>query len=127
MSDAPKIKILAVDDEPDGLYALEQLLLLRGYSVVTASSGTETLERARDERPDLILLDVMMPEPNGYQVAKILKGDPDLRYIPIVLLTGRDELADILHGLNEGADDYICKPYNSQELIARVHAALRVR
>jgi CheY-like chemotaxis protein len=84
MSDAPKIKILAVDDEPDGLYALEQLLLLRGYSVVTASSGSETLEKARDERPDLILLDVMMPEPNGYQVAKILKGDPDLRYIPMV-------------------------------------------
>ena len=127
MSQDRTVKILAVDDEPDGLYALEQLLLLRGYSVVTASSGSETLEKARDERPDLILLDVMMPEPNGYQVAKILKGDPDLRYIPVVLLTGRDELADIIHGLNEGADDYICKPYNSHELIARVHAALRVR
>lgn len=128
MSSEPRsIKILAVDDDPDGLYAIEQLLLLRGYSVTTASSGTETLEKVRSESPDLILLDVVMPEPNGYQVAKILKGDPDLRYIPIVLLTGKDELEDIIHGLNQGADDYICKPYNSQELIARVHAALRVR
>ena len=121
------LKILAVDDEPDGLYALEQLLSLRGYAVVTASSGLETLEKARSERPDLILLDVVMPEPNGYQVAATLKGDPELRYTPIVLLTGKDDLQDILHGLNQGADDYICKPYNSHELIARVHAALRVR
>lgn len=127
MSEERPIKILAVDDEPDGLYALEQLLLLRGYSVLTASSGKETLQKARDERPDLILLDVVMPEPNGYQVAATLKGDPELRYIPVVLLTGKDELQDIIHGLNQGADDYICKPYNSQELIARVHAALRVR
>jgi DNA-binding NtrC family response regulator len=127
ISDERPIKILAVDDEPDGLYAIEQLLLLRGFSVVTASSGPETLEKARNESPDLILLDVVMPEPNGYQVAEILKNDPDLRYIPIVLLTGKDELHDIIHGLSKGADDYICKPYNSLELIARVHAAIRVR
>lgn len=121
------IKILAVDDDPEGLFALEQLLLSKGYSVVTASSGTETLEKARHESPDLILLDVVMPEPNGYQVAKILKGDPELKYVPIVLLTGKDDLDDIIHGLSQGADDYVCKPYNSHELIARVHAALRVR
>lgn len=127
MSEERPLKILAVDDEPDGLYALEQLLLLRGYSVITAASGTETLEKARSESPDLILLDVVMPEPDGYRVASILKGDPELRFIPIVLLTGKDELQDIIHGLNQGADDYICKPYNSQELIARIHAALRVR
>lgn len=121
------IKILAVDDDPEGLFAIEQLLLLRGFSVVTASSGSETIEKAKAETPDLILLDVVMPPPDGYTVAKILKSDADLRYVPIVLLTGKDELADIIHGLDQGADDYICKPYDSHELIARVHAALRVR
>jgi DNA-binding NtrC family response regulator len=125
--DPTSIKILAVDDNHEGLFALEQLLLARGFSVVTASSGTETLEKAEAERPDLILLDVVMPEPNGYEVAKRLKSHPELRYTPVVLLTGKDELKDILHGFEQGADDYICKPYQSAELVARVHAALRVR
>jgi DNA-binding NtrC family response regulator len=127
VKDSASIKILAVDDNPDGLFALEQLLLARGFSVVTASSGVETIELVNSERPDLILLDVVMPEPNGYEVSKILKADPELRFIPIVLLTGKDELPDILHGFEQGADDYICKPYQSAELIARIHAALRVR
>ena len=126
-SDNQSIKILAVDDNHEGLFALEQLLLARGFSVVTASSGTETLEKAESERPDLILLDVVMPEPNGYEVAKRLKAHPELRYTPVVLLTGKDELKDVLHGFEQGADDYICKPYQSAELVARVHAALRVR
>jgi two-component system response regulator HupR/HoxA len=125
--DPASIKILAVDDNHEGLFALEQLLLARGFSVVTASSGTETLEKAAAERPDLILLDVVMPEPNGYEVAKRLKTHHELRYTPVVLLTGKDELKDILHGFEQGADDYICKPYQSAELVARVHAALRVR
>jgi DNA-binding NtrC family response regulator len=126
-SDTSAVKILAVDDNPDALFALEQLLLSRGFQVVTAASGNETLEKAEAERPDLILLDVVMPEPDGYAVAKILKAHPELRYITIVLLTGKDELPDILRGFEQGADDYICKPYQSAELIARVHAALRVR
>lgn len=121
------VKILAVDDNSEALFALEQLLISRGFAVVTAGSGTETLEKAESEKPDLILLDVVMPEPNGYEVARVLKSDPALRYIPIVLLTGRDELHDIIHGLEQGADDYICKPYQSDELVARVHAALRVK
>ena len=126
-SAARPIRVLAVDDDPEGLFALEQLLLLRGYEVITAASGTETLHKARTESPDLILLDVVMPEPNGYEVAKILKGDPELRYVPIVLLTGKDELEDIIRGLDQGADDYICKPYNSHELLARIHATVRMR
>ncbi len=120
-------KILAVDDNSEALFALEQLLLSQGFEVVTASSGTETLRVAEEELPDLILLDVMMPEPNGYEVAKSLKSHPDLRYATVVLLTGRDELKDVLYGFEQGADDYICKPYDSQELIARVHAALRLQ
>jgi len=125
--DNSAVKILAVDDNPDALFAIEQLLLSRGFQVVTAASGNETLAKAESERPDLILLDVVMPEPDGYTVAKTLKAHPDLRYITIVLLTGKDELPDILRGFEQGADDYICKPYQSAELIARVHAALRVR
>lgn len=121
------IRVLAVDDDPEGLFAIEQLLLLRGYEVITAASGTETLKKAREESPDLILLDVVMPEPNGYEVARILKADPELRYVPVVLLTGKDELEDIIRGLDEGADDYICKPYNSHELLARIHATVRMR
>ncbi len=125
--DSAGVKVLAVDDNPEGLFALEQLLLSRGYDVVTASSGSETLEKAESERPHVILLDVMMPAPNGYEVAKTLKGNPELRYIPIVLLTGRDELKDIIYGLEQGADGYVCKPYQSEELLARVQAALRTR
>lgn len=128
MVSAPQgIKILAVDDNHEGLFALEQLLLARGFEVVTASNGTETLEKAESERPDLILLDVVMPEPDGYEVARRLKAHAELRYIPVVLLTGKDELKDVLRGFDQGADDYICKPYQSAELVARVHAALRVR
>lgn len=126
-SDNSATKILAVDDNHEALFALEQLLVSQGFEVVTASSGSETLQVAEAERPDLILLDVMMPEPNGYQVAKRIKSHPDLRYATVVLLTGRDELSDILHGFEQGADDYICKPYDSDELIARVHAAFRLR
>jgi DNA-binding NtrC family response regulator len=125
--DAVAVKILAVDDNPEALFALEQLLISRGFDVVTASSGKETIEKAESERPDLILLDVVMPEPNGYEVAKMLKSHPELRYTTVVLLTGKDELKDILFGFEQGADDYICKPYQSAELVARVHAALRVR
>ena len=126
-SEQPAIKILAVDDSHEGLFALEQLLISKGFEVVTAANGVETLDKAESERPDLILLDVVMPEPNGLEVAKMLKANPELRYIPVVLLTGKDELKDIIKGFEYGADDYICKPYQSAELVARVHAALRVR
>ena len=126
-NDFSAAKILAVDDNSEALFALEQLLLSKGFEVVTASTGDETLAKAEVERPDLILLDVMMPGPNGYEVARALKAHPDLRYTTVVLLTGRDELKDILHGFEQGADDYICKPYQSAELVARVHAALRLR
>ena len=124
-ADRPAIKILAVDDTPEGAFLLEQILTARGYEVVIATSGAETLAKAESERPDLILLDVVMPGPDGYEVTKILKSNAELRYIPIVLLTGKDALKDIIYGLDQGADDYVCKPYDAQELIARVHAAVR--
>lgn len=121
------LKVLAVDDNEEGRFLLQQLLSARGYEVITAASGTETLEKAFGERPDIILLDVVMPAPDGYEVARILKADDELRYTPILLLTGKDELKDIIFGLDQGADDYVTKPYDAQELIARLHAAVRTR
>lgn len=128
MTDSTRpLKVLAVDDSEEGRFLLQQLLSTRGYEVITAASGTETLEKAFSERPDIILLDVVMPGPDGYEVARTLKADEDLRYIPIVLVTGKDELKDIIYGLDQGADDYVTKPYDAQELIARLHAAVRTR
>jgi len=120
-------KILAVDDNQEALFALEKLLSDEGFEVVTAQSGSETLDKLRSEEPDLVLLDVVMPAPDGYQVTAIAKADAELRYIPIVLLTSKDDLQDVIHGLSQGADDYIKKPFRREELLARVNAALRTR
>ncbi|MFN8389348.1 MAG: sigma-54 dependent transcriptional regulator [Bdellovibrionota bacterium] len=119
--------ILAVDDNADALFALEQVLLKHGFRVVTAENGEEALEKARTERPAVILLDVMMPRVDGYQVTARLKADPELRFIPIILLTAKDSLEDIIKGLDRGADGYINKPFRPEELVARLRAALRLR
>ncbi|MBX7136737.1 MAG: sigma-54 dependent transcriptional regulator [Oligoflexia bacterium] len=120
-------KILAVDDNQEALFALEALLRDAGYEVITAASGTETIAKITAENPDLVLLDVVMPRPDGYEVTAQVKADPVLRYIPIVLLTSKDSLDDVIHGLEQGADDYIKKPFRKEELLARVHAVLRTR
>lgn len=121
------VTVLAVDDDPHGLAALEALLEHSGFQVLSASNGNQAIEVARSGRPDLILLDVQMPGPDGLSVTRILKSDEATRYIPIVLLTAKDTLADILSGFEAGADDYIRKPYNERELLARVHASVRAR
>lgn len=121
------LKVLAVDDNPEGLFALEEFLRAHNFSVVTASSGNETLEKAESESPDIILLDVNMPGPNGYEVTKILKAHPALKYVPLILLTGRDDPEDVVFGLSQGADSYVTKPFNKDELLARIHAAVRMR
>jgi len=120
-------KILAVDDNLDALFALEQVLLRAGYRVCTAGSGETALERVRTEHPDVVLLDIMMPKIDGYQVTQRLKADPELRFIPVMLLTARDSLEDIVSGLERGADGYIVKPYRPEELLARLRAAIRLR
>src|SRR5262245_54197990 len=120
-------KILAVDDNLDALFALEQMLLREGYRVFTAGGGEQAIELARIEHPDVILLDIMMPQFDGYQVTRRLKADPELRFIPVMLLTARDTLEDIVKGLEEGADGYVVKPYRADELMARLRAAIRLR
>jgi DNA-binding NtrC family response regulator len=121
------LKVLAVDDDEHGLFALQTLLTDNGYEVITAQSGKETLQQVALHEPDVILLDVQMPAPDGYQVTKLLKADERYRFIPVILLTGKDDLDDIVYGLDQGADDYIKKPYHPKELLARLHAAARSR
>lgn len=124
---ADQAVILAVDDSEDALAILEQLLLHHGYQVLTASSGEDALQKARASQPSLVLLDVMMPSLSGYQVAKQFKADPVLKFIPLILLTARNSLDDVLSGFEQGADDYIAKPYQVAELLARIRAAIRLR
>ncbi len=119
--------MLAVDDNTEALDVLDDVLKSHGFDVITAQSGKETLARVEAYFPDIILLDVQMPAPDGHEVTRILKADERYRYIPIVLLTGKDGLEDIVEGLDCGADDYIKKPYNQLELIARVRANIRTR
>ena len=125
-------KILIVDDNPDSLYAMDRLLRHQGYHVLAAQSGTEVIEAARKEAEtgvglSLILLDVMMPLMDGLEVTRELKRDRELRYVPVILLTAKSALEDIVAGLEAGADGYLTKPFKTEELLARIHSALRMK
>lgn len=124
MVDAP---ILAADDTEESLFSLVALLEAEGYRVVSATDGEQALAAARTHRPQLILLDVRMPKLSGFDVTRALKTDPELRYTPIVLVTAQDGIDDVLEGFSAGADDYIRKPFDRSELLARIRAATRVR
>ena len=127
MVEATTEPILAVDDNPDGLYALERILKHNGYKVLTASSAQEAFETAKKTTPGVILLDVMMPLEDGYEATKRFKADSELRFVPVILVTAKDTLQDLIYGLDNGADGYITKPFKPEELLARVRAALRMR
>jgi two-component system alkaline phosphatase synthesis response regulator PhoP len=120
-----KQKILAVDDEEDILELLRFNLTKEGFAVVCAASGEEALKSALSHRPDLILLDLLLPGMDGLEVAKRLKSDPSTREIPVIMVTAKGEEADIVTGLEVGAEDYITKPFSRKVLIARVRAVLR--
>lgn len=113
-------KILVVDDVLSNVLLLKVLLTNEKFNVVTAMSGTQTLEIVEKESPDLILLDVMMPDMNGFEVAQRLKLIPDCSSIPIIFLTALNTTADIVKGFQMGANDFISKPFNKEELIIRV-------
>ncbi len=115
-------KILIVDDEEDILNFLELVLREKGYEVVTAGSGHDALTRAQLERPDLVLLDIMMPQMDGWEVLKLLRIDEETASIPVAMLSARTEARDRVQGLQEGAIDYICKPFSLQELLAKIEA-----
>lgn len=120
-----KKRILVVDDEEDILELLDFNLSREGYRVVRATSGEQALEKTRNETPDLVLLDLMLPDMDGLEVTRILKSDPETRALPVVMLTAKGEEADIVLGLELGADDYITKPFSPRVLLARVKAVLR--
>jgi two-component system, cell cycle response regulator len=120
-------KILVVDDVPDNVKLLKYELSDDGYEVLTALSGQEALDVARAERPDVILLDVMMPGLDGIEVCVRLKRDPELEPIPVIMVTARERDDDVVRGLDAGAHDYITKPFNSQIVLARVRAAARAK
>ncbi len=114
--------ILVVEDEPSLLAALEYTLKRQGYRVITASDGLTALERARQERPDVIVLDVMLPKMDGFDVCRAVRREMN---VPILMLTARDEEIDKIVGLEVGADDYMTKPFSMRELLARLKALLR--
>src|SRR5713101_9764161 len=118
-------KILVVDDEVDNVRLLEALLLRRGYEVIKARNGAEALQQVEREQPDLILLDVMMPIMDGFEVCKILKDNPETRLIPVVIMTALGQVEDRVKGIEAGADDFLTKPVHRDELLARIRTALR--
>jgi two-component system phosphate regulon response regulator PhoB len=122
-----KERILVVDDEEDILELVRYNLAREGYTPVLATSGEEALKIARRELFDLIILDLMLPGLDGLEVAKALKNDPQARSIPIIMLTARGEDADVVAGLEIGADDYVTKPFSPRVLSARVKAVFRRR
>ncbi len=121
-TDEPGSKVLVVEDEPVLLETLEYNLTRQGYQVYTASDGPAAVQVARQERPDLILLDVMLPGLDGFEVCRILRQEMN---VPILMLTARAEEIDKVVGLEVGADDYLTKPFSMRELLARVKALLR--
>jgi signal transduction histidine kinase len=117
--------ILVIDDEPALRVGLAALIKRHGYDVVTACDGNEGLKKAKDVVPALILSDVMMPPPNGFEVRRLMSQDPQLASIPFIFLTARTDTVDRVNGIRGGADDYITKPYVPDELLARIEAVLR--
>jgi len=120
-----KEKILVVDDEEDILELLDLNLSREGYEIIRSETGEDALHKAKTMKPDLIILDLMLPGIDGLEACKLLKKDPTTKNISIIMLTAKGEEADIVVGLELGADDYVTKPFSPRVLLARVKVALR--
>ena len=116
------MRILVVDDEPRMIQFIRMNLELERYRVIQASNGLDALDKVRDELPDLVILDVMMPDLDGFETLRILRETSD---VPVIMLTVKSEEDDVVRGLRLGADDYVTKPFNPRELSSRVQALLR--
>ena len=124
---ATRGRILVVDDNQDNVEIIATRLRFRGYEIDEASDGHQALSLIRHKPPHLILLDVMLPDIDGYEISRRIKGDDTLPFIPIILVTARDSTQDKVAGLDAGADDYLTKPINFPELEARVRSMLRIK
>jgi len=120
-------KILVVDDTPHNVKLLADLLTVKGYVVVTASSGAQALEKVEKEQPDLVLLDVVMPEMSGYEVCRKIRGSRATATLPVVMVTALDPAQERVKGIEAGADDFLSKPISQHELLARVKSLLRIK
>jgi twitching motility two-component system response regulator PilH len=118
----PIQKILVVDDSPTERYFYADLLTRSGYTVLTAENGEEAMMKAKSEQPQLILMDVVMPGQNGFQVTRAISRDPQTQHIPIVICTSKDQETDRYWGMKQGAKDYIVKPVNPQELLDKIQS-----
>jgi DNA-binding response OmpR family regulator len=122
-----KPRVLIIEDEPHILLSLEFLLERAGYETLAAPDGPRGLELARREAPDAILLDIMLPGQNGYEVCRALKTDPGLRAIPVIMLSARGQEVEILKGLELGAAAYVTKPFGNAEILEAIRAVLPSR
>jgi len=120
-------RVVIADDDPDIRRLVEMTVTNAGCDVTVASDGEEALERVRETKPDLIILDVLMPRMDGWEVARALKSDPATREVPVMFLTSRGQEHDVLEGFDSGAVDYMVKPFSPRELQVRVRAVLAKR
>ena len=115
-------KILIVDDSPTERYVLTDILVKNGFSVSTAENGEDALLKIKADKPQLILMDVVMPGQNGFQITRSIARDPEMQNIPIIICTSKNQETDRIWGLRQGARDYLVKPINPQELLAKIAA-----
>lgn len=117
-------KILIVDDEENIVTMVEARLMGNGYDVITANDGQEGLAKARSEKPDLIILDIMLPKIDGYKVCRMLKFDEQYKHIPVILFSARTQDSDLETGKQQGADAYITKPFQPEALLSKIKELL---
>ncbi|HET8870822.1 MAG TPA: response regulator [Aquabacterium sp.] len=118
----PIQKILLVDDSKTELHALSEMLTKRGYQVRTAENGEDAWRRLQEEKPDLILMDVVMPGQNGFQLTRAITRDPQFADVPVIICTSKNQETDRVWGMRQGAKDYVVKPVNPDELLSKIKA-----